>query len=157
MRPATISNSASGRSQGRATSCRRCGRDDTTNRNQCNFRSAPAVSSPRPSAREKSFRAAVRHRAALAYPPREDAEEYRVSFATPDARAQETNSANPQRILFRSETLTTGNDRALPVRKDQQSNLQSRRSRVLCPRDCGAEKHRTEDSPTENANPVKLR
>ena len=72
----------------------------------------PAVSSPHPFAHETIFPQSQRHRAVLVYPPRAGAEESRASFATPDDRAQEMNSANPQRIPFGSEIPAIGNDRA---------------------------------------------
>src|SRR6266581_7628812 len=147
MRLATISSSASARSQDRVTSCRRCARDDTTNRNRCNCRCAPEVSSPHPFAHETFFPATARHRAVLVYPPRAGAEESRASFAKPDDRAQEMNSANPQRIPFGSEIPTTENDRVLPTRRDQESNPQSQRPHAVSLVAVG--KYRTEDSPTE--------
>src|SRR6476659_1723875 len=109
MRLATISSSASARSQDRATSYRRYARDDRMNRNRYNCRYAPEVSSPHPFAHEKFF-AVERHPAVLEYPPRANAEESRASFATPDGPAQEMNSANPQRIFFGSEIPASEND-----------------------------------------------
>src|SRR4029077_13667270 len=154
MRLATISSSASARSQDRATSCRRYARDDRTNRNRYNCRSAPAVSSLHPFAHEKFF-AVERHPAVLVYPPRAGAEESRASFATPDDQARGMNSANPQRIPFGSEIPTIGNDRAFLTRRGQESNLQSRRLHAVCLVAVGT--LRREDSPMENVNPVKLR
>src|SRR5436305_14123450 len=113
MRLATISSSASARSQDRATSCRRCARDDTTNKNRYNCLCGPAVSSPRLFAHETFFPAAARHRAVLVYPLRAGPEESRAPFATPDDRAQETNSTNPQRIPFGPEIPKNENDRVL--------------------------------------------
>src|SRR5437763_12677021 len=155
MRLATISSSASARSQDRATSCRRCARDDTTNRNRYNCLCGPAVSSPRPFAHETFFPAAARHRAVLVSPPRAGAEGSRASFATPDDRAQEMNLANSQRIPFGSEIAAIENDRALPTQRDQESNRQSQRPHAVCLVAVG--KRRREDSPTERENPVKLR
>src|SRR6476646_4664784 len=154
MRLATISSSASTRSRDRATSCRRYARDDRMNRNRCNCRCAPEVSSPHPFAHEK-FSAAARHHAVLVFPPKAGAEESRASFATPDDRAQEMNSANPQRKPFGSEIPATENDRVLPTRRDQESNPQSQRPHAVCLVAVG--KRRMEDSPTESANPVQLR
>src|SRR4029077_10659822 len=145
---------ASARSQDRATSCRRYARDGTTNRNRYNCRCAPEVSSPHPFAHEK-FSAAARHHVVLVYLPRAGAEESRASFATSDDRARGMNSANPQRILFGSEIPTTENDRVLPTQRDQESNPQSQRPHAVCLVAVG--KRRREDSPTESANPVKLR
>src|SRR5882724_640903 len=155
MRLATISSSASARSQDRATSCRRYARDDRTSRNRYNCRCVLEVSSPRPFANETFSLAAARHRAGLVYPPRAGAEESRASFATPDDRMQEMNSANPQRIPFGSEIPATENDRGLPMRRDQESNRQSQRPHAVCLVAVG--KRRREDSPTESGNPVKLR
>src|SRR2546429_3993083 len=155
MRLATISNLASARSQDRATSCRRCARDDRTNRNRYNCLCGPAVSSPRPFVHETFFPAAACHPAVLVYPPRAGAEESRASFATPGDQAQEKNSANPQRIPFGSEIPATENDRILPTRRDQESSPQSQRPHAVCLVAVG--KRRREDSPTGNGNPVKLR
>src|SRR6476469_6827423 len=155
MRLATISNWASARSQGRATSCRRYARDDTRNRNPYSCQYAPAISSPHAFAHEKPFHAAGHHRATLAYPPRADVGEYPESSATRIAPAQEINSANPQRIPFGSEIPASENDRVLPVQRDQESNLQSQHQHAGCLVVVG--KRRREDSPTENVNPVKLR
>src|SRR6476619_1946150 len=154
MRLATISSSASMRSQDRVTSSRRYARDDTTNRNRYNCRCGLAVSSPRPFAHEKFF-AAARHHAVLVYPPRAGAEESRAFFATPDDRARGMNSANQQRRLFGSEIPATENDRVFPTRRDQESSPQSQRPHAVCLVAVG--KYRMEDSPTENANPVQLR
>src|SRR6476619_3572558 len=154
MRLATISSSASERSPDRATSCRRYARDGKTNRNRYSGRYAPAVSSPHLFAHEKFF-AVERHHAVLVYPPRAGAEESRASFATPDDQAREMNSANPQRRPFGSEIPATENDRVFPTRRDQESSPQSQRPHALCLVAVG--KYRTEDSPTENANPVQLR
>src|SRR5882757_11129771 len=155
MRRATISNLASVRSQDRATSCRHYARDDRTNRNQYNCLCGPAVSSPRPFAHETFFPAAACHPTGLVYPPRAGAEESRASFATPDDRAQEMNSANPQRIPVGSEIPATENDRVLQTRRDQESDPQSQRPHAVCLVAVG--KRQREDSPTESANPVQLR
>src|SRR5258707_6372130 len=155
MRRATISNLASVRSQDRATSCRHYARDDTTNRNRYNCLCGPAVSSPRPFAHETFLPAAACHPAVWVYPPRAGAEESRASFATPDDQAQEMNSANPQRIPFGSEIPAIENDRALPTRRDQESNPQSQRPHAVCLVAVG--KRRREDSPKESGNRVKLR
>src|SRR4029077_15877491 len=154
MRLATISSSASARSQDRATSCRRCARDDRMNRNRYNCRYAPAVSSPHPFAHEKFF-AVARHPEVLEYPRIAGAEGSHAFFATRVAPAREMNSANPQRKPFGSEIPTTENDRAFPMRRDQESNLQSQRLPVVSLVAVG--KRRREDSPKENVNPLKLR
>src|SRR5207342_2502257 len=130
MRLATISSSASARSQDRATSCPRYARDDRMNRNRYNCRYASAVSSPHPFAHEKFF-AVERHPAVFEYPPRAGAEGSRAFFATPDDQARGMNSANPQRIPFGSEIPTIENDRVFPVRRDQESNLQSQRRHAV--------------------------
>src|SRR6266852_7346610 len=150
MPRATTSSSASARSQGRATSCRHCARDDRTNRNRCNCRCVPAASSPRLFAREKLFRAAAHHRAGLASQLREDVAGSRASFATPGARARETCLVNLPKRLFVPEILASGNDRTLPTRKDRQSDRQWRLPRAVSP--VLVERHRKEDFGWENAN-----
>ena len=137
MRLATISSSASARFQDRATSCRRYVRDDRMNRNRYNCRCAQEVSSPHPFARKRFFSAAARHPAVLVYPPRAGAAESRESSATRVVRAREMNSANRQRTRFGSEIPTTGNGRALPTRRDQELNHQSRRPLAVCPAPVG--------------------
>src|SRR4051812_48804419 len=125
------------------------------NRNPYNCRCALAVSSPPVFAHEKFCPAAVRHRVTSLSQSREDVEGFRVSFATLVGPMQGMSSAKPLKTLFGPETLVIENDRVLPTQRDQGSNLQSRRRHAVCLVAVG--KHRMEDSPMENVNPVKLR
>src|SRR4030095_13749676 len=150
---ATISNSASERSPAHAASCRRCARDDTTNKNRCNCRYAPAVSSRHLFAREKLDCAILRHHAKLASRLREDVERFRALCATPDVPARETRSGNPAKTHVDHETRVSENDRALPGQKDRGLNHRSRLPREVWL--VSVEKRRTGAAGWENANPLR--
>ena len=133
MPPATISNLASARSPVRATSCRHCARDDTTNRNRCNRRFAPAIASPRLFADEKHFREARVVAQCRRLGRREMLQNLaRLSPGRPTKR-KKTVQRIAGKHFFDPEIPVTGNDPALPERKDRQSDRRWRLRRAVLP------------------------